>query len=561
MKRNKVKVLTAEEIALKEIEKKEARKRSSELKKQKEIDKLLREKTIAEFRDKHSVVLANIANRMFVTKDIKYVIHSGKTNSGKTYNAIETLKKNGSGIYLAPLRLLAFEIQDKLRNSGYSCSLITGEEQIIIENSKYTSSTIEMLNYSKFYDTVVIDEAFMINDQDRGKSWTRAILDTNAREIHIIVNEEGLDMIEKLLKFSNRNYEVKKYEMLQKFKFSDSTTQMSKKLAKGTVFVTFSRINVLISKMKLEKLGYNVSVLYGNLPPEVKKVQIERFVSGESTVMVTTDVIGMGINLPANSIIFLETEKFDGTNKRKLTSSEIKQIAGRTGRYGISNDDSYVSATNKNDLDFIKNNYAKFNYVNKAYIGLDYEMFSSFDENMSVIDRINNYNLIDFIPENMKFFLHKESIFKYVDVARTVDRKNFTLNVKWIFLTAPIKANNRDYFNSCVHHYEHNGTIIPPTIIKHYDAKGIEDNISEIDLYLSLSRSLNHDEVVLENYKLKKYELIEKLTNMLLDKKLSSTKKCALCNNRISITDPYKYCGNCYETKIRVDYDDFNSYY
>ncbi len=33
----------------------------------------------------------------------------GPTNSGKTYNAMQKLKKANSGLYLAPLRLLALE--------------------------------------------------------------------------------------------------------------------------------------------------------------------------------------------------------------------------------------------------------------------------------------------------------------------------------------------------------------------------------------------------------------------------------------------------------------------
>ena len=43
----------------------------------------------------------------------------------------------------------------------------------------------------------------------------------------------------------------------------------------------------------------------------------------------------MGLNLPIRRIVFLENEKFDGTRRRRLTSQEVKQIAGRAGRKGI----------------------------------------------------------------------------------------------------------------------------------------------------------------------------------------------------------------------------------
>ena len=50
--------------------------------------------------------------------------------------------------------------------------------------------------------------------------------------------------------------------------------------------------------------------------------------------VVSTDAIGMGLNLPIRRIIFMETEKFDGVERRELKPEEIKQIAGRAGRFG-----------------------------------------------------------------------------------------------------------------------------------------------------------------------------------------------------------------------------------
>ncbi len=41
----------------------------------------------------------------------KIIYHSGLTNSGKTYAAFKELIKAKTGIYLAPLRLLAWEGQ------------------------------------------------------------------------------------------------------------------------------------------------------------------------------------------------------------------------------------------------------------------------------------------------------------------------------------------------------------------------------------------------------------------------------------------------------------------
>ena len=47
----------------------------------------------------------------------------------------------------------------------------------------------------------------------------------------------------------------------------------------------------------------------------------------KTQVVVSTDAIGMGLNLPVRRIVFLEVEKFDGVSRRPLVISEIKQIA------------------------------------------------------------------------------------------------------------------------------------------------------------------------------------------------------------------------------------------
>ncbi|KAL6008058.1 hypothetical protein ACLOJK_033564 [Asimina triloba] len=54
----------------------------------------------------------------------------------------------------------------------------------------------------------------------------------------------------------------------------------------------------------------------------------------ELDVLVASDAVGMGLNLNISRIIFSTMKKFDGDCIRYLTVPEIKQIAGRAGRYG-----------------------------------------------------------------------------------------------------------------------------------------------------------------------------------------------------------------------------------
>ncbi|MCL2768284.1 MAG: hypothetical protein FWE49_06135, partial [Synergistaceae bacterium] len=88
-----------------------------------------------------------------------FVIHSGTTNTGKTYNALIALKEAETGVYLAPLRLLALQVFQLLNEDGVACTLSTGEEEIITPGAKHISSTIEKLDTDKEYDVAVIDEA------------------------------------------------------------------------------------------------------------------------------------------------------------------------------------------------------------------------------------------------------------------------------------------------------------------------------------------------------------------------------------------------------------------
>lgn len=265
--------------------------------------------------------------------DRRFVLHCGPTNSGKTYQAIEALKRAKSGVYLGPLRLLALEVFDTLNMADVPCDLLTGEESIEIPFAKVTASTIEMLNTNERYDVAVIDEAQLIADSDRGGAWTKAVLGVNAMEVHLCFPPDALPFYENLLSDCQTEYEVVMHERLTPLVYAGSTSLQ--KVSDGDCFVCFSRKMVLNVAAVLER-KYHVaaSVIYGALPPAARREEVRKFESGETTVVVATDAIGMGVSLPIKRVIFCETEKFDGTSRRPLTANEVRQIAGRAGRYG-----------------------------------------------------------------------------------------------------------------------------------------------------------------------------------------------------------------------------------
>ena len=339
--------------------------------------------------DIKDIILDNPVNEYEEARAMKrhFILHVGETNTGKTYASIERLMEAESGVYLAPLRLLALEIQDKLNSQNIACSLLTGEEEDILNYAYHVSSTIEKLQLGTPYDVCVIDEAQMIADKQRGWAWTRAILGVLAPEIHICMAPEALDIVIKLIKDCNDTYEVIKHTRDTELVFEDEPFNLNKDVKKGDALVVFGKKKALAVSAQLLNNNIKTSIIYGSLPYSTRKKQFERFLDGETEVIVCTDAIGMGVNLPIKRIVFLETRKYDGVSLRKLNVSEIKQIAGRAGRKGIY-DKGYVTAMS--DRSLIKDALtAESNKIKKCYIGVPNSLL---DINIDIIDALKTWS-------------------------------------------------------------------------------------------------------------------------------------------------------------------------
>ena len=99
----------------------------------------------------------------------KILLHIGPPNSGKTHEALNTLVDAGSGWYLAPLRLLAFEVFDRLNQRNVPCTLLTGEEHIPVPEARITAATIEMFNPGHSGGCVIM----IGGGRGHGHSWKR----------------------------------------------------------------------------------------------------------------------------------------------------------------------------------------------------------------------------------------------------------------------------------------------------------------------------------------------------------------------------------------------------
>lgn len=70
---------------------------------------------------------------------------------------------------------------------------------------------------------------------------------------------------------------------------------------------------------------YRVSILHGKMKPEDKDYEMNRFVKGETQIMVATTVIEVGVNVPNASVMIIESSERFGL-------SQLHQLRGRVGR-------------------------------------------------------------------------------------------------------------------------------------------------------------------------------------------------------------------------------------
>jgi ATP-dependent RNA helicase SUPV3L1/SUV3 len=258
----------------------------------------------------------------------RVIAHLGPTNSGKTHDALRFLVESGRGVYAAPLRMLAQEAHRRLAvELGGGVGLVTGEERVN-PDAPIICCTAEMAPMRG--ETLVLDEVQWAEDEERGSAWTRLMLGGEYRNILVLGAVEALPLVERAFP----HIEVKFFERKAPLEWIGKRGIAG--LGSGTVVVAFSRRAVIGLAGELNQLRPGrVAVLYGAMPLASRREEIDRFLSGAAEVCVATDVLGHGVNLPCETLLFAETEKFDGRDRRDLEPWEIAQIAGRAGRFGF----------------------------------------------------------------------------------------------------------------------------------------------------------------------------------------------------------------------------------
>ena len=483
----------------------------------------------------------------------KLTLHIGPTNSGKTYQAMQKLQKADTGYYLAPLRLLALEGYETLKSQGVYSSLITGEEQIIDDEATHISSTIEMLNFEVDVDVCVIDEVQMIDDRDRGWAWANAIIGAPAKEIIMTGSTNAKEAIIALAEYLGEELEIIEFERKNPLTLLETPTTKGK-IEAGSAIIAFSRRDVLRLKQELSA-NFSVSVVYGNLSPEVRREEARRFREGETEILVATDAIAMGMNLPIKTILFSKAEKFDGVTNRKLMPSEVHQISGRAGRFGLE-EEGYVGAMSSDVLKIVHKQF----YKNDHTIQIPFKVMANLEHIQlvgNILEETSLYEILKFFVKNMEFNgpFHASSLDDMLEASLIVDKYELDTPTKYHLSCAPLTLKSPyiiNAFESYLHALQAKEAVhyTPPVLIGSFahttdDLLHAEDMVKEISLYLWLSYRFGEYFVDEKKARQSRGILNKYIENTLQQNQLAS--RCKLCGAPLPVNSKYAICQSCFK--------------
>ena len=305
----------------------------------------------------------------------------GDVGSGKTVVALMSmLLANDNGFQacmMAPTEILARQhyhsISSLLHDQLVNVAILTGnstKKQRAILHEQLESGEIDILvgthalieDKVKFNNLglVVIDEQHRFGVEQRAKLWRK-----NSIPPHILVmtatpiprtlamtlyGDLDVSMIDEL-PVGRKPIETKHLfegQRMRMFGF------MKTEIAKGRqVYVVYplikesEKLDLLHLEAGIEQMRYQfplpdfqISIVHGQMRNADKQFEMQRFVKGETQIMVATTVIEVGVNVPNASVMIIE-------NAERFGLSQLHQLRGRVGRGA---DQSYCILMSGNKL-------------------------------------------------------------------------------------------------------------------------------------------------------------------------------------------------------------------
>jgi ATP-dependent DNA helicase RecG len=290
----------------------------------------------------------------------------GDVGSGKTLVALLTMLLGvGNGFQaalMAPTEILAIQhyesLTEMLAGMDVRIALLTGStkkrdrtvlhEQLLsgeIDILIGTHALLEDVVQFKNLGIVVIDEQHRFGVAQRAKMWKK-----NELPPHVLImtatpiprtlamtfyGDLDVSVIDELPPGRKPITTVHRYDehRLRVFGF------LKEEIAKGRqIYIVYPLIhesekldlnNLMDGYEAIQKVfprpSYQVSIVHGKMKPEDKEFEMNRFISGETQIMVATTVIEVGVNVPNASVMVIE-------NAERFGLSQLHQLRGRVGR-------------------------------------------------------------------------------------------------------------------------------------------------------------------------------------------------------------------------------------
>jgi len=290
----------------------------------------------------------------------------GDVGSGKTIVAVLAmliaLDNNFQATIIAPTEILAIQhynaIAELLEEMPVNVKLLTGssktsERKIIHSQLENGALHILIGTHAIFEDKVkfnnlglvIIDEQHRFGVAQRAKMWMKNELPPHVLvmtatpiprtlamsvygDLDISVIDElppGRKAIKTIHRFDNNRLSVFKFLKDEVAKNRQvyivyPLIQESEKLDYKDLMDGYESIS---REFPLPK--YQISIVHGKMKPADKDYEMQRFVKGETQIMVATTVIEVGVNVPNASVMIVESAERFGL-------SQLHQLRGRVGR-------------------------------------------------------------------------------------------------------------------------------------------------------------------------------------------------------------------------------------
>ena len=249
----------------------------------------------------------------------------------------ETIKQLLFGMNVR-VELLMGSVKGKKREEILK-GLLTGEVQILIGTHAVLEDTVNFASLGM----VVIDEQHRFGVAQRAKLWSkntrpphvlvmtatpipRTLAMTLYGDLDVSVIDElppGRKPIQTIHQFDNRRASL--YSGIRKQINEGRQVYIVYPLIKESEKIDIKNLEEGYELVCAEFPECKVSKVHGQMKPVEKDAEMQRFVSGETQIMVATTVIEVGVNVPNASVMVIE-------NAERFGLSQLHQLRGRVGR-------------------------------------------------------------------------------------------------------------------------------------------------------------------------------------------------------------------------------------